>query len=620
MASIEHSEDGMPKHSGIADLIVKGAITLVTAAFFVGAYLQFQMSFWGALGAALGVYIMLLLGHFLMRRKERESVLEQELYRLEDEVARLKVAPQPVPGPGASATRIPKMARPVASAPPPPPVPAARVAPPMPPPGPAPAMAPVMPTAAIPPAMPPVAAAVPPAAPIAAQPPRLFRSASEAALDKGEPRFQAGRPGQEPAMSPTLGAGLSLPSQPPAPTIPGPSLSMRGGPALDDVSNVPTLPDWSAPAAAAPGDRKLHHDYWPSASKPTLPDGPRVELPTLQSDRETDLDAVQGMIKRLADEVNITAEPSLDGLQPQQQESVLRASLDALQTTASVMRSSKKKDTLPGISGVRPAGPTPPPIMPSHAKLAALAEAVSAGRVEVSLTPIVGLADHQVHYYEVFACPRDERGALLATTTRDPQLAIAGLLPLLDSARLKQAAQVARSFAEGGRGTYLFTPATAVSLANDGFLDELADAYRDREALANELVMTFAQADVRTFGGSEWSALTDMRDLGFRFGVEDVTDFDYEFTALCAAGFAFVKLDAATLLSGLAGPDGTIGAEEVCRSLAELGLTLVVTGISDEATRESVAAAGVPLGQGPLFGAPLAVGANAFAAADHAAA
>ncbi|MEI9900368.1 MAG: EAL domain-containing protein [Hyphomicrobium sp.] len=360
------------------------------------------------------------------------------------------------------------------------------------------------------------------------------------------------------------------------------------------------------------------HNYWPSASKPTLPEGPRMELPALQTERETDLDAVHGMIKRLADEVNVGGEPTLEGLAPQRQESALRASLNALQATASVMRSSKK-DPLPPLSTAKASGPMPPPIMPSHARLAALADAVASGRIDVTVVPIVGLADHQVHYYEVVACPRDERGTLLTTTTRDPQLAIAGLLPLLDSARLRQAAQVARSLAEEGRETCLFAPATAVSLANDGFLDELADAYRDREALANELVLTFAQADVRTFGGSEWSALTDMRDLGFRFGVEDVSDFDYEFTALCAAGFAFVKLDAATLLADLAAPSGSMPAEEVCRSLSDLGLTLIVTNINDEATRDKVLAAGVPLGQGALYGAPMALG-NAFAAADHAAA
>jgi len=616
----------MPKQSGMADLIVKGAITLVTAAFFVGAYLQFQMSFWAALGAALGVYVIMLMVHALMRRKEREEELAHEVNRLEDEVARLKIAPQPAAGAGSA--RMPKLTRAPVGAPPPP-LPEAR----------APAMAgmprvaraPVVPEPLMPPAVGPApgmaapamaglaAAHVPPPAP--AKPPRIFRSATEASLSPREPRLTSHREGLESAEPKMAGPSLSVPGQIPAVPAPVPGMTLRAKHAHADVPPVPTLPDWSAPAAApsGTGEPKMH-DYWPSASKPTLPEGPRMEPPALQTERETDLDAVHGMIKRLADEVNVAAEPTLDGLPPQRQESVLRASLNALQTTANAMRASKKKDALPPVATGRGKGPMPPPIMPSHARLAALADAVASGRIDVTLSPIVGLADHQVHYYEIVACPRDERGTLLSTTTRDPQLAIAGLLPLLDSARLRQAAEVARSLAEEGRETCLFAPATAVSLANDGFLDELADAYRDREALAKELVLTFAQADVRTFGGSEWSALTDMRDLGFRFGVEEVADFDYEFTALCAAGFAFVKLDAATLLTGLAAPNGSMPAEEVCRSLAELGLTVVVTNVNDEAIRDKVIAAGVPLGQGTLFGAPLPVGANAFAAAGDAAA
>ncbi len=58
----------MPRQSGVADLIVKGAIALVTAAFFIGAYLQFQVGFWLALIAALSVYITLIMLHALMRR------------------------------------------------------------------------------------------------------------------------------------------------------------------------------------------------------------------------------------------------------------------------------------------------------------------------------------------------------------------------------------------------------------------------------------------------------------------------------------------------------------------------------------------------------------------------
>jgi cyclic-di-GMP phosphodiesterase TipF (flagellum assembly factor) len=579
MASIENSEDGMPTQNGIADLIVKGAIALVTAAFFIGAYLQFQLSFWLALIAALSVYTMLLMVHALMRRSERETELVDELTRLEDEVVRLQTS-------GATAPAARQMRAPT-FVPPSDPIGAAE-----------------------PPAREAQGLALPP---LAARPPRHFRAEPAAAASPREPRLMGHRPG-----------AMSGEPQRPEPELSAPSLSvpsMTPPPTLRTDFPAPSLPDWSAPAAAPAAASDPMHNYWPSRqAKPALPEAPRGEPPALAADRETDLDAVNSMIKRLADEVDVGAEPTLEGL-PQRQESVLRASLNALQTTANAMRATKKKDGLPSVSGAPRAGaPMPPPIMPSHTRLAALADAVAANRIDVVLAPIVGLADHQMHYYEVVARPCDERGTVLTVTTRDPQLALAGLLPMLDCARLRQAARVARSFADEGRGVCLFAPATAVSLANDSFLDELADAYRDREALAGELVLSFAQADIRTFGGSEWSALTDMRDLGFRFGIEDVTDFDYEFTALCAAGFAFVKVDAATLLTGLAAPSGVMPAQEVCRNLSELGLTLIVSSIDHESVRDEAVGAGAPLGQGALFGPPVPVENDGFAMADHAAA
>ncbi|HWK38065.1 MAG TPA: EAL domain-containing protein, partial [Hyphomicrobium sp.] len=628
----------MPKLSGMADLIVKGAIVLVTAAVFIGAYLQFQMPFWPSLIAALSVCTVLLTAHVLKRRSERERELAGELARLQDEVERLRT-----PGaanaalPGMRAPRAPALAVPGAPrAPMPPPLsagPSLSAGVPMgSPPAPSAAagaepslsmapssmtspMAPgaTAPKAASPKAVPPPPPprglrAEPGEAAMGAMPPREPRLTTQqpgpgtpGEPQRAEPQLP-GRAGAREAAAPRQTAGAAVPAAPrlkldaPAasnldapnlaapglgvPNLGAPSLKVPAAPSLKaDASAAPTLPDWSAPPPApAASSRDQMHGQWSSRrGKPTLPEAPRAE-PSLSSDRETDLDAVHGMIKRLAEEVDVGGdEQPLEGL-PQRQESALRASLNALQTTANVMRAGKKK---PGAAGAQAGGAMPPPIMPSHTRLASLAEAVASGRIDVALAPVVGLDDHQVHYHEVLARPCDERGMPLSASTRDPQLAVAGLLPLLDSARLRQAAVVARTFANEGREAHLFVPATAVSLANDGFLDELAAAYQDREMLAGQLVLTFAQADIRTFGNSEWSALTDMRDLGFRFGIEDVTDFDYEFTALCAAGFAFVKVDAATLMAGLVAPNGTMPAGEVCRSLNDLGLTVIVGGIAD---------------------------------------
>jgi cyclic-di-GMP phosphodiesterase TipF (flagellum assembly factor) len=594
MASIDNSSGrGMPRQSGIADLIVKGAIALVTTAFFIGAYLQFQVSFWLALISALSVYIVLLMMHALKRRAEREDALVSNVTRLEDELARLKtgvrsaIADAPaVPGaPALSGAR-------------------GRIGP-----RPGPAAAPV------PPAPPPPA------------------SASDFSI---APRDLAPLSTREPHLPPRRAPALS--AEPAARSEP--SLSPPPAPAPADTLRVdasPSMPHWPLP----PVSPDPTQSYWPSrSSKPSLPESARAERrePTMTapaaapaapppSDRETDLDAVHGMIKRLADEVTEAGEQLHDATPAPRRERALSASLNALQSTANAMRAARRK-SVEQPAAATPAAPVmpraakvmPPPIVPAHARLASLADAVTAGRVDVSLAPIIGLADHKVHYHEVLARPCDERGTPLPVSDRDPQLASAGLLPLLDVTRLRQAAYIARSFAEEGREHCVFASATAESLSTDRFLDELADVYRDREPLSGELVLTFSQADIRTFGGPQWSALTDMRDLGFRFGVEEVTDFDYEFTALCAAGFAFVKLDADALLSGLASPNGVMPAAEVCRNLSELGLTLIVSGIDDEPTRGQVLAAGVPLGQGALFGAPIAAAAEPYRAPGHAAA
>jgi cyclic-di-GMP phosphodiesterase TipF (flagellum assembly factor) len=426
-------------------------------------------------------------------------------------------------------------------------------------------------------------------------------------------------PKQAPPAPPTL------PYTPPAPPPPqsaqpyAPPAAQTGPRALQPA---PTLPGWtkSAPSAADP-----IHDYWSfrpeRPEKTPLPEAGqarRNEAAPAQGERETDLEAVQGMIKRLASEVSLGADAPRGSERPNP-ENVMRASVDALHSTADTMRAAATRSAPPAPRRDGAPPPMPPPIAPGHARLSSVAEAVAAGRMEVRLEPIVGLADHQLHHYEVTICPRDEKGAIHSLAGQDRQLARTGLLPLIDSARLKWAAQISRSFAEEGQNHCVFSTASAESLVTDRFLDELANAYRQREALAGELVLVFNQADVRNFG-AEWSALTEMRDLGFRFGLEGITDLDYEFSALRAAGFAFVKLEAASFLKGLRGPGGVMPATEICRHMSEQGFAAIVAGINDEATRAAVVECGVPLGQGPLFGPPVTLGADAAPGSGHAAA
>ena len=112
------------------------------------------------------------------------------------------------------------------------------------------------------------------------------------------------------------------------------------------------------------------------------------------------------------------------------------------------------------------------------------------------------------------------------------------------------------------------------------------------------------------FSDLQWSTLKDMAELGFRFSLEDITDLDFDFEALAAAGFAFVKLDAGVFMDGLPAAGGVVPAGDVCRYVGKQGLALIVGGITDDAIAVRLKSYGVELAQGPLFGQPRPVKAD----------
>jgi cyclic-di-GMP phosphodiesterase TipF (flagellum assembly factor) len=105
-------------------------------------------------------------------------------------------------------------------------------------------------------------------------------------------------------------------------------------------------------------------------------------------------------------------------------------------------------------------------------------------------------------------------------------------------------------------------------------------------------------------------SLEELKDLGFRFAMEGVTDLDMDFDRLVQSGFVFAKLDADVFVAGLPAPDGPIPASDICRFLAEAGLTLIVQSIESERQLGEILGFGALYGQGALFGGPRPVKAH----------
>jgi cyclic-di-GMP phosphodiesterase TipF (flagellum assembly factor) len=339
------------------------------------------------------------------------------------------------------------------------------------------------------------------------------------------------------------------------------------------------------------------------------------------ADPEMSVELVQDLIKKLADELNSTtaAERSGKPIPTSLTEAMIGHSIAALQATARTVpgphadsRAETQTPALgaapswwptaepaPGaIPGARPPA-APPPLNP---QLARIAEAVAAERMEVLLEPIHALAEGRARHFEVSVRLLTADGTAVEQGEVARTAQGSGLMPRIDAARMIRAARVARRLAERGRQGSVLATVAGDSLTNDDFVFA---AVEEPEIGGNmSLVLSFAQSEMRALTPSHIQALGALSTVGFRFALEEVTDLDMDFAELKELGFAFVELDAPVFLDGLPAATGRVPASDICRHLADFGLTLIVGRIEDDWLLARILGFGVLFGKGALFGAP----------------
>lgn len=594
----------MTRYQTGSQTVVVVAMGLVAAAAAVALHQHAGLPVPVAATAALSAYLLLLTVHALIWRRERRALepalsrdrREQEIRRMQEEARHAPILGRTTAGLPAPGARTPAPPQPPAPQPP-----RAAAPPPY-----AEALARGLLDSAAAETPPPVPPPVPPAPPRAAEratPPPLPASPS------APPAPPAGAPMNE--MQDYWSFRPAAPELNLPPFVTG----RVSGRAVEPTLPEPALPRTGAPATAA--------------TPPPLPPAP----PRAAAPREADVEVIQDAIKRLLEEVNAaeqqegrqrsaaTPPPLPSGAAPAASAGTsVEQAIEALRMTAGTMRTALGGSEAPPREAAPAAAPPQPPFVwsanpprpmsPADARARLMADAISAGRIDVSLEPILGLEDQQTRHYEVSVRLRDADGNPLELTPDGPDLRGTGLLPLFDGVRVTRTAAVARRLEERGKGGSVFSAFSGESVADEHFLGELAETLHQRSGLAAQLVLSFTQSDVRGFSTPEWDSLADMRSLGFRFALSAITDLDMDFEALAEQGFAFVKLDAAVFLEGLPAPSGHLPSSDVCRHLAKHGLTLVVEHIDDDEKLARVFGFGVLLGQGQLFGGPRPVRAD----------
>jgi cyclic-di-GMP phosphodiesterase TipF (flagellum assembly factor) len=398
----------------------------------------------------------------------------------------------------------------------------------------------------------------------------------------------------------------------------------RGGGRVAQVALPPLVPHSATNRAASPA----HLPQAAAAPQPYQP-APVSDLaagaiapPAMGAgDLESDVERIQALVKKLADEISAADEvaeraPRIYARAPRS-EAAVNASVQALRETASGMRTAntpprRRAPQLPVADQA-----TPPPLGQTQSQIAAVADSLVAGRVEVELEPILSLVDQRTSHYEVSVNVLAVDGRRLVENGDFAGLHATGLLPLFDSARLNRSVSVVQRLQDKGKKGRVFSAYSSECLTSPSFLSDARSALQERGATATQLVIGLRQSDVRGFSASEWSAIAELRQLHVVFSLDRMTDLDVDLKRLVAAGFAFARVDGTQCITGLRFGGRPVAGGELMRYLTGAGLTVVADNIDSEALLQRLGAAGVQLGQGRVFGGRRAVkvGTNKVAAA-----
>jgi cyclic-di-GMP phosphodiesterase TipF (flagellum assembly factor) len=255
--------------------------------------------------------------------------------------------------------------------------------------------------------------------------------------------------------------------------------------------------------------------------------------------------------------------------------------------------------------------------MGRDAAQAVVRSAVEAGRVDLYLQPIVTLPQRKVRYYEALTRLRTEEGDTVLPSEFLEPAAASGLLPRIDHLLLFRSVQVVRRLLLKNRDIGLFCNLSTSTLNDPQLFPQLAEFMGANRALAPALVLEFKQEAWRSMGPLEQEGISGLREMGFRFCMDQITDLRIEPKELAERGVRFVKVSAPMLL-GRTAPSGDIHPADLSDLLGRFGISLIADRIENESQVVDLLDYDLRFGQGFLFSPPRPVRAEALQGAADA--
>ena len=242
-------------------------------------------------------------------------------------------------------------------------------------------------------------------------------------------------------------------------------------------------------------------------------------------------------------------------------------------------------------------------------------EALTQGRVDLYLQPVMALPQRKTVYYESYSRLRDASGQVIMPAE---YLAVAepnGLVTAIDNLLLFRCVQIVRRLARQDRRIGIFCNISISSLSDEEFFPQFIDLLKANRDLAPALIFEVGQAAFESRNGVAARNMARLADLGFRFSVDKVTNLDLDLQDLSRSDVKFVKVGAQALLDELTDMDGRLvlrsmpdlAAEDFSMLLRRYGVELVAEKVENERQVVDILDLDVQLGQGHLFGEPRAI-------------
>jgi len=242
-------------------------------------------------------------------------------------------------------------------------------------------------------------------------------------------------------------------------------------------------------------------------------------------------------------------------------------------------------------------------------------EALSEGRVDLYLQPVVGLPQRKTVFYEGLTRLRDVTGQVIMPAEYLAVAEPAGLVTAIDNLLLFRCVQIVRRLARQDRRVGIFCNISMSSLGDDEFFPQFLDLLRANRDLAPALVFEVGQAAFEGRNAIQARNMARLADLGFRFSIDKVTNLDLDLQDLTRSDVKFVKVAAQTLLDELTEIDDRLvlrsmpdlAAEDFALLLRRYGVDLVAEKVETERQVVDILDLDIQLGQGHLFGEPRAI-------------